>query len=455
MAINGYILVKDKDGKMKYFKDGKYYSPDEVRIATKAQTPQAQTVERKQELKPIYSFNSVKKSSSPPIPVVPATKIKPTAPPLETKPPAASAENIRIDLGDVDELGLFDLKKTLSAPISPRPPASRPAERKVVPPIIREKVKFEIEELAPHEESRLKRESDQKFIEEMVNNVIQRLKIKFSDVVIENRFRGVMVTYFRGVRHAKEVGYLLGLPKMSGGLELPKDKIAIILTVLEQAAHDFHKARRDVAAKPFDVARLKKAEDVEHQLSAPVPVKVEPKSEPEKILAAKPNVPVTVTKAPTPNSVARPAYASKPVSAGRSEVIRPLATEQAAMIGRQAKPQIRDVKADRRLVGPVEELEILDLVNLRQLGKTAEDMQAQLKKKFDFLSEQALVKKVEGVQAWKKSPVFRLYIAMTYEGLRERKPIAEVIRARQIANTECLTLSEYEMIGRLSAEIAL
>ena len=62
MATNGYILVKDKDGKMKYFKDGKYYSPDEIRNAAKAQWPQTQSVERKQELKPIYSFNSVKKT---------------------------------------------------------------------------------------------------------------------------------------------------------------------------------------------------------------------------------------------------------------------------------------------------------------------------------------------------------------------------------------------------------
>jgi len=82
-------------------------------------------------------------------------------------------------------------------------------------------------------------------------------------------------------------------------------------------------------------------------------------------------------------------------------------------------------------------------------------MQAQLKRKFDYLAEQALVKKVEGVRAWKKSPVFRLYIAMTYEGLRERKPMTEVIRARQIANHDCLTLSEYEMMGRVNGEIAL
>jgi len=290
------------------------------------------------------------------------------------------------------------------------------------------------------------------------------LKIKFSDAAIESRFRGVLMTYFRGVRHAKEVGYMLGLPKMSGGMELPKDKIAIILTVLEQAAQDFHKARRDVVAKPastslqrgepFDVEMMQKAEDVEHQLSAPVPVKIEPKSVPEKILAAKPNMPVAVKKTPAPNNVARLAYA-KPVSAGRPEVMRPVATEQAAMAGKQAKPQIRDLKADRRLVGPVEELEFVDLINLRQLGKTPDEMLAQLKKKFDYLTEQSIVKKVEGVQAWKKSPVFRLYIAMTYEGLRERKAIAEVIRARQIANSECLTLSEYEMIGRLNGDIAL
>lgn len=442
MATNGYILVKDKDGKMKYFKDGVYYSPDEVRVATKAQLPQAQTVERKQELKPIYSFDSSKKTPPPaavrsiaPKETKPLAEVKPIVP-KDAKPTAVPLKKAQPDFVAVEELSLADLKKTVAAP---------PAK----PLIAKEKVKFELENVAPHAASQQQRENDQKLIDEMVNNVIQRLKIKFSDATIENRFRAVLVTYFRGLRHAKEVGYLLGLPKMSGGLELPKDKIAIILTVLEQASQDFHKARRDVVAKPFDVAMMKKAEDVEHQLSAPVPVKVEPKSEPAKPLAAKPNIPDAVKKTIAPSVAARPVYAAKP------EVLKPVAAAQAAMIGKQAKPQIRDIKVDRRLVGPVEELEIMDLTNLRQLGKTAEEMQAQLKKKFDFLSEQALIKKVEGVQAWKRSPVFRLYITMTYAGLRERKPIAEVIRARQIANTECLTLSEYEMIGRLNADIAL
>jgi len=431
MATNGYILVKDKDGKMKYFKDGKYYSPDEIRNAAKAQWPQTQSVERKQELKPIYSFNSVKKTVPP---------AKPVAPPITAKPLAAAAKEARIDFVAADELHLSDLKKTISAPATP----------KVKPSVMKEKVNFDLEEVAPHEESRQKREGDQKLIEEMVNNVIQRLKIKFSDAVVENRFRGVLASYFRGVRQTKEVGYLFGLPKMSGGLELPKDKIAIILTVLEQAAQDFHKARRDVVAKPFDVAMMQRAEDVEHQLTAPVPVKVEPKSGLDKILAAKPNIAESATKAPMPSNVARQAYVSKP------EVVRPVATDdnQVKSVG-ASRPQIHDMKVDRRLVGPVEELEIMDLVNLRQLGKTAEEMQAQLKRKFDYLAEQALVKKVEGVRAWKKSPVFRLYIAMTYEGLRERKPMTEVIRARQIANHDCLTLSEYEMMGRVNGEIAL
>lgn len=411
MATNGYILVKDKDGKMKYFKDGAYFTPEQVKAAWKQKSSQTQAVAAKKALAPVYSYET---RAPKPVPVQPMKQAEPAKPVPAPKVVAVSES--------------LPLEKARSAPVD-----------------------VEFETLESSGDSKHKREADQNLINELVTGAIQRLKVKFSDPLIENRFRQVLATYFRGVRTSKEISYLLALPKMSGGLELPKDKVMLVVAALEKTAEEAHKTRRDIAAspastrpvnssnrgEPFNMEMLKKAEDVEHQLAAPVPVKVAPTL---KVEAPKPIVQTNTMK----RTVAVPIQA---------EVTRP--SSVTIDKSKQPRPQIRDLNVDRRLVGPVEELGVMDVVNFRQLGKSPDEIKEQLKKKITYLAEQSLTKKVEGVQAWKRSPVFRLYVAMTYAGLRERQSMAEIIRARQIANSDCLTLSEYEMIGALNAEIAL
>lgn len=342
---DNYILVKDKNGEFKYFKDGKYFSVEEVKALQGR------------------SF------------------VKPTV----SKPAPATLEYI-------------PLKKPVYG-------------------------------LTNMDERRL---ADQKIVGEKANGVIERLKIKFSDDKIKTRFVNILITYFRGVRTKKEVEYVLTLPKISGGLELPLDKARIIIAFLESLSVETSRERKTIAAAPGERFGLPKIADFEHQLEPAPPAVIKPAP---RYNYSPPSGPKPApAKAIFKPSVVKPMPSAKPIE--------------------QAKPRIADVKLmETHLVGPLEELGEMDLENFRRLGKTPKEIIDEVLEKIELLSEQSFAKKLQGIKAWKSSPVFQTYLSMNMEGILQGKSISDVIKARQIENKETLTLGEYETVNEISRKM--
>ncbi|MFH0779901.1 MAG: hypothetical protein V1928_03535 [Parcubacteria group bacterium] len=369
MNNNGYILVKDKDGQFKYFKDGKFFSIEEVKA-----------LQGRSFVKPIA-------------PASPETKRG------ESKPAPATFEDI-------------PLKKPVSG-------------------------------LTNMDERRL---ADQKIVAEKANGVIERLKIKFSDDKIKTRFVNVLITYFRGIRTKKEVEYVLTLPKISGGLELPPDKAKIIIAFLENLSVETSRERKNIVTGPtVALAKVgasnfqkenypsRKITDFEHQLEPAPPAVIKP--------AFKFDVPPPAPK-PAPAKIIPKQTIIKPQPA----TIKPI---------EQAKPKMADIKqTETHLVGPLEELGEMDLENFRRLGKNPKEIIDEVLEKVELLSEQSFAKRLQGVKAWKGSPIFQMYLSMNMEGILQGKSISDVIKARQIENKETLTLGEYETINEISRKIS-
>ena len=403
---NDYILVKDKDGKLKYFKDGKFFDLAEIEEAEK-QVQAGLSGPRKKELKPIFTFEQKKplvqagKEKTAPEPVKP----KMATPVLPVKKFELAPKTVKIEKQEGQ-------KEAVSAKPSP-------AKEGI----------FEIEHL-PADDFSQRRGDDQKFVSQHVNNVVARLKIQFHDEKIKSRFINLLSSFFRGLRAEKEVEYVLGMPKASGGLEIPKEKISLVLIVLRQEAEAIAKARRDIVVEKSVVEQAKTAVS---QIAPPVP-------------AISNQLPTTSRQLPdiSQDKIAVPK---------KTLVTRPVVQKPTSQPEQPIKPRLENFGHARRLIGPIEELGAMNLENFRRLGKSENERMEALLEKFQVLKEQSLVKKMEGRQAWKTSPLFRLYIAMTLKGIQEKKSVSAVIEEKQIKNEECLTLSEYEMMGRLNREI--
>ena len=396
-APAGYVLVKDKDGKLKYYKDGKFFTLEQIQAQEKKQEQVKQ--KQKIKLKPSYSFDTSKKP-------------QPKATPLKIEKKVAPSRALPKD----------SVKGKPSLPKSGKPvwPKAKPVD-------------VNLEELKSSGEMHSRRSEDQGLIEQKVVEVIKRLKIKFSDKKIETRFRNILATYFRGIRKPKELEYVLELPKISGGMELAKDKVKIIMSVLEHDFSEIEKQRRHVVAKPKEKLAMQVTADLDHQIAPPPPAIVKPQEE-------------TVEPAPVAAPIKRPVVAK---TMTRPAIHRPIAK---APVEKKPRPAINDIKR-RRLIGPVEELELMDLENMRKLGRNEDEIKEELLEKVEVLAEQSLLKKIEGINAWKISPVYKLYLQMTYQGIKKMKKISEVIEQRQIENHESLTLSEYEMIASLNQKL--
>lgn len=104
-------------------------------------------------------------------------------------------------------------------------------------------------------------------------------------------------------------------------------------------------------------------------------------------------------------------------------------------------------------MGPIEELQFLDLINFRRLGKTPAEITAKIFAKIKLLEKEGYDKMVAGVYAWRTSPVTRLYLRLGQEAIAKDRPLKEAIADRQKANQECLNMEEIEAIVGLNSKL--
>jgi hypothetical protein len=152
------------------------------------------------------------------------------------------------------------------------------------------------------------------------------------------------------------------------------------------------------------------------------------KSKPEKNIPSKPAaVPRTIPK-------------TAPISARRS-------------IPSNGKIKMEDVKHVPKLMGPIEELKNMDLINFRRLNKDPHKAAENIKEKLDYLEEEDYRKRREGIKAWRESPINNLYLQIGQESINNNQPIEEVMQGRASVGKEFLTNSEFDAVMQLNKDI--
>jgi hypothetical protein len=118
-----------------------------------------------------------------------------------------------------------------------------------------------------------------------------------------------------------------------------------------------------------------------------------------------------------------------------------------------SRPIMHDVKPAPKIMGPMEEIQFLDLVNFRRLGKTPEEITVKIFNKIKLLEKDGYEKMIAGISAWRKSPVSRLYLHIVQEAVISNLPLKEAIEKREKNKQEGLTLAEIEAIMNLNSKL--
>jgi len=321
------------------------------------------------------------------------------------------------------------------------------------------------------------------------------------DEVIFGRFKNIIVARLKDVRDELETTEALKKSRKIGGLDLTEEEAGRIISLIRdkigQGLLDLTKekpaeARKAIifpAKKPFVRGKItlaaKKREssvreerigeeleetkinNLSKEQPEPVGVRATPeimeedglpviKLPPGGELLAKPRfVSQIINQFPQPlKSPAQPKFVTEPEtnlpSPQPQPQIRPISPPK---VMRYGKPSVDGVRVEPILVGPVEELGMMTLINFRRLGETPHQAIARIKEKVDLLEKDSYAKKLAGIEAWHKSEVNRFYRLLGQEGLRQGRSIDDIINERLQGNKPTLSVEEFNSVMELNRSL--
>jgi len=135
-----------------------------------------------------------------------------------------------------------------------------------------------------------------------------------------------------------------------------------------------------------------------------------------------------------------------------------VAAQAAAVSARPAastetKTRMEDVKARPKVMGPLEELKYLDLINFRRLGNNPKEITDKLIMKIKLLEKDGYDRMVGGVKAWRQSPVNRIYVRLAQEAVSQGITLRDAVAARQADKKETLSMEEIEAIVAMNSRL--
>lgn len=296
------------------------------------------------------------------------------------------------------------------------------------------------------------------------------------DADLRRRFRNLAAMFFRDLRDDLETVSKMTMPVASGGLGLDDAEAARVMTLLQArntayrnamnsesaaAMRDFaaigaerqlrQEEQRETAEKSkLDSLYQRVTEKISKPAALATPVvKAAPAVTAPRIIpvihedaAGGPTV-IIPSVPPLVETVAEPLTMAVPTA--------PLVPAETVMAA-AAKPAVMDVSAAPKLIGPVEELRTLRLVDFRRLSKDPREACLKIRDKVDLLAERSFAEKDRGVKAWQDSEVNRLYLDLLRASL-EGTPVPDVIAKREFDGDPTLSKPEFDAVMELNRKL--
>lgn len=362
-------------------------------------------------------------------------------------------------------------------------------------PIFSKEDKAEIKELAKKINGEKKKVITDKEIETRLDKIVEQAQINFGTEELALRFRNILKTYLRGIRDIIDTKGTLTKPLEAGGLGFDQeavDKVLKIVDLSQDKAGDGNKIggkpgkttvtlpdkittpdlEKDKAAAlksigvrdvDYDLSSLKKL-DVEHEIAPPPPsLRLRRTGPPSTKLQQVSPPPTTTAKEVKPEQISeqeRPLQEVTQVDARSADKTtgKIKMEDVKAKIISHEKKVIRSKEHSRvglrpKIMGPVDELGYMDLINFRRLDQEPNKIIAKIKEKIDLLEEESYAKRLEGIKAWRNSPVNKLYLEMGQASISENKAIDAIIKERKTAGKEFLSDKEFEAITDLNKSL--
>jgi hypothetical protein len=105
-------------------------------------------------------------------------------------------------------------------------------------------------------------------------------------------------------------------------------------------------------------------------------------------------------------------------------------------------------KRERRIIGPLEELQAIDLKEFRALGRSPKESVNKIYEKIANLARDGFEQRSKGIISWQNSPLYQLYLSAGEESLIKGLPIEGILKTKN-----GMTWDEFQAIGDLNEQL--
>lgn len=277
-------------------------------------------------------------------------------------------------------------------------------------------------------------------VNQAIDRVIHANNLNFIDDNVRRRFMTTMSARIKDIRTSNETLELLTRAEKIGGL-----------------GYDQALADQLVTAASAEAARFQDHGEVQRLVVQQAVAAASPMPKPPRVPSVPPPAPapLSVAAAPRPSPVPpRPVTSPTPMTRSTPTPAWPPPMPTAATRPLQPdRTTMADIRGRSRLVGPVEELRGLTVVDWRRLGPDPIGCVRRVYEKIQQLGRESFTKRAEGIKAWRESEPYRLYLDMGHESLLTSKSVRDVLFSRQQAGQPALTEQEFSLIADLNRKL--
>ena len=329
-------------------------------------------------------------------------------------------------------------------------------------------------------------------IDNKVEKIISTLGKSFENDTLSDRFKKAVLTRVKGIRSKVQMQEIFGKAVESGGLGMSSDEAESIADNIENTINGKHEKyiqkSNKIKSPTVETKEAPKVMTAPESTSAQVIEKTElkptakeeshedlqgienllnkgaskPKSDTDSKQAEAPIMPTVSEKAkpkdevmmeviaPTAN-FAQMGELEKPKNFKQPKVAESEEFEKTAELSKlQKSVKITDVVSKPKPQGPIQELSALNIESFNRLGNTTAEKISKIINRIAVLENESLIKKAEGIKAWKQSVVYKLYQQMGQESLISGDKISEVIAKRHKSGKPCFKQDEFDAISDLN-----
>jgi len=289
-------------------------------------------------------------------------------------------------------------------------------------------------------------------------------KLVFATGELKTRYEHIIDARLRDVRDGYQTREKLEASAEQGGVGLVGAQLVAVMEAVENMDAMHHKA---LAAEMVAKKGVHMAQKAQREQEAEGTAGREAQAMAKRYAEITGKAPTElVSPAPTRSTVVMPAVdvvarreqqidigkvrAAIEASKVSGPVVTPVLSAASIPTTASGRPKVEDIRFERKLAGPVEELRMLTLSDFRRLSANAAQAAQKIRDKVELVSQEGYDQRIAAIRAWRSSPLCQLYVALSREALIAGKGIAQVLSEKRAAGEETLADEELTAVVGLN-----